>query len=75
MGGRRVAAGKAEAVRGLLAAGVNPLAASRAAGVSASFAYRVDREAGGGAHRMEAKRRRRAERARAGAAEIGRAHV
>ena len=67
MGGRRVAAGKAEAVRGLLAAGVNPLAASRAAGVSASFAYRVDREAGGGAHRMEAKRRRRPERARAGA--------
>jgi transposase, IS30 family len=65
VGGRRVAPEKVRVLRELLAAGVNPLAASRAAGVSHGFAYGVDREASGGASRLAARREAAAARAEA----------
>ena len=73
MGGRRVAPGRLERLAGLLEAGLNPLAAARAAGVSKSVAYRVDRERSGAGRRavqragMAVREQARAARARASA--------
>jgi transposase, IS30 family len=44
---RSMAADRVEALRGYLAAGMNPLQASRAAGVSRTFAYAFDRRESG----------------------------
>ena len=73
MGGRRVAPERLERLAGLLDAGLNPLAAARAAGVSKSVAYRADRERSGAGRRavqragMAVREQARAVRARAGA--------
>jgi transposase, IS30 family len=73
MGGRRVAAERLERLAGLLDGGLGPLAASRAAGVSKTLAYRVDRERSGTGRRavqraaMAVREQERAARARAGA--------
>jgi len=73
MGGRRVAPERLERLAGLLDAGLNPLAAARAAGVSRTLAYRVDRERSGAGRRavqragMAVREQERAARARAGA--------
>jgi IS30 family transposase len=80
MAGARVPLEKVQVLRGLLAAGVNPSRAARAAGVGLEFAYRVDREASGGAGRLAARRaaaavreaERAARRAAAGRAAAGR---
>jgi IS30 family transposase len=61
-------ADKVEAVLGCLAAGMNPSRAARAAGISKSLAYVLDREVSGGAWRMAAKRAGAAARAEARAA-------
>jgi len=55
-----------------LAAGMNPLAAARAAGVSKTLAYELDREASGGVSRLAARRAGMAARAEARAAAAGR---
>jgi transposase, IS30 family len=47
MGGRRVSPEKAQVLLECLAAGMNPLRASRAAGVSPGFAYKLDRQVSG----------------------------
>lgn len=47
---------KVAAVLGCLAAGMNPLRASRATGVSVTACYKLDREARGGPWRLAAKR-------------------
>jgi len=52
---KRVAADRVEMLRGLLAEGINPNRAARAAGVSRSFAYDLDR-AGRGVSRLAAGR-------------------
>ena len=71
MGGRRVAPERLERLAGLLDAGLNPLAAARAAGVSKSVAYRADRERSGAGRRavqragMAVREQARAVRARA----------
>jgi IS30 family transposase len=62
-----------QVLRELLAAGMNPLAASRAAGVSHGFAYGLDREASGGLSRLAARREAAAARAEARAARARRA--
>ena len=73
MGGRKVEPGRLERLAGLLDAGLNPLAAARAAGVSTTLAYRVDRERSGAGRRavqragMAVREQERAARARAGA--------
>jgi IS30 family transposase len=73
MGGRRVAPERLARVAECLAAGMNPLAAARAAGVSKSVAYRADRERSGAGRRavqragMAVREQERAARARAGA--------
>jgi hypothetical protein len=59
---------KVQVLLGLLAAGMNPLQASKAAGVSRSFAYVVDRDASGGVSRLAAKLRAAAARGEAGRA-------
>jgi hypothetical protein len=46
---RRLSPERAAAVLGCLAAGMNPLQASRATGVSMVTCYKLDREASGGA--------------------------
>jgi hypothetical protein len=51
LGGRSVSAERVARLVECLEAGLNPLAASRAAGVSHGFAYRVDRERAGVARR------------------------
>ena len=56
MGGRRVEPGRLERLAGLLDAGMNPNRAARAAGVSKTLAYRVDRERSGGPGRLAAQR-------------------
>ena len=56
MAGRRLPPDKVRAVVGCLAVGMNPLQASRAAGVSAGFAYKLDREVSGGVSRQAVKR-------------------
>jgi len=65
--GRKLAAGRVRAVLDGLAAGLNPGQAARAAGVSATAAYMLDRKARGGALRGPGGGRPRvaAERARA----------
>jgi IS30 family transposase len=72
MGGRRVSPEKVQVLLGCLAAGMNPLRAARAAGVSVDFAYRTDRGVSGGVSRLAAKREaaagRAAERSARGAA-------
>ena len=68
MGGGWVSPGRVARLVECLAAGMNPLAASRAAGVSRGLAYRVDRERAG-VPRREA--RREAVSARAGTAAAG----
>ena len=73
MGGRRVEPGRLVRLAGLLEAGLNPLAAARAAGVSTTLAYRVDRERSGAGRRavqragMAVREQERSGRARAGA--------
>ena len=73
MGGRRVAPERLERLAECLAAGLNPLAAARAAGVSKTLAYRVDRARSGAGRRavqraaVAAREQERAVRARAGA--------
>jgi IS30 family transposase len=62
---------RVRAVLGYLAAGLNPNRAARAAGVSKSFAYVLDREAGGQS-RLALKREAAARRAAAGAVRPGR---
>jgi len=47
VGGRRVCPEKAQVLLECLAAGMNPLRASRAAGVSPGFAYKLDRQVSG----------------------------
>jgi IS30 family transposase len=71
MGGKRVEPGRLERLAELLDAGLNPLAAARAAGVSRSLAYRVDRERSGGPGRLAVKRAAMAARERARAARAG----
>ena len=56
MGGKRVEPGRLERLAELLDQGLNPLAAARAAGVSKTLAYRVDRERTGGPGRLAARR-------------------
>jgi transposase, IS30 family len=56
MVGRRVPQEKVQVVLGCMAAGMNPLAAARAAGVSRGFAYELDRRVSGGVSRLAAKR-------------------
>jgi transposase, IS30 family len=68
VGGRRVSAERLQVLLGCLAAGMNPLQASRAAGVSKSLAYELDREASGGVSRLGARRAGMAARAQARAA-------
>jgi len=66
VGGRGMAPERVRAVLGYLAAGLNPNRAAAAAGVSKSFAYKLDREVSGTsrlAARREAAARRAAERA------------
>jgi IS30 family transposase len=66
--------GRLERLAGLLEAGLNPLAAARAAGVSKTLAYRVDRARSGTGRRaaqraaMAVREQERAVRARAAAA-------
>jgi IS30 family transposase len=73
MGGKRVEPGRLERLAELLGQGLNPLAAARAAGVSKTLAYRVDRERSGGPGRLAGLRagmavREQERAARAGAA-------
>ena len=56
MAGRGLSAEKVRAVLECLAAGMNPLRASRATGVSVTACYKLDREASGGPWRLAAKR-------------------
>jgi transposase, IS30 family len=76
MAGRRVDTERERALLDLIATGMTPHKAAGIVGVSLAFAYRVDREASGGAGRLAAKREvataRAAERA-ARAAAAGRA--
>jgi hypothetical protein len=72
MGGRSVSPERLQVLLGCLAAGMNPLQASRAAGVSKSLAYELDREASGGASRLAARRAGMAARAEARAKAAGR---
>jgi hypothetical protein len=71
MGGRQVAPERLERLAELLDAGLNPLAAARAAGVGTTLAYRVDRERSGAGRRavqraaMAVREQERAARARA----------
>ena len=55
MGGRRVSPEKVQVLLDCLTAGMNPLRASRAAGVSPEFAYKLDRQVSGES-RLAAKR-------------------
>ena len=65
MAGRGLPAEKVRAVLECLAAGMNPLRASRATGVSVTACYKLDREASGGLRRLAAKREGMAVRAEA----------
>jgi IS30 family transposase len=75
VGGRRVSPERVRVLLGCLAAGMNPLRASRAAGVSKTFAYGLDREESGES-RLAARRAgmaaRAAARSAAAAARAGR---
>jgi IS30 family transposase len=66
--GRGLPEERVRAVLECLAAGMNPLRASRATGVSVTACYRLDREASGGPRRLAAKREGMAARAEARAA-------
>jgi transposase, IS30 family len=62
VGGRKLPAGRVEALLGLLEAGLNPRQAARVAGVSETHAYRLDRQARG-LSRLAVKREAAAARA------------
>ena len=74
MGGRGLAPERVQAVLGYLAAGLNPLQAARAAGVSKSSAYRLDRKVSG-VSRLAVKRAAAARRAAGRAARVQRMRV
>ena len=73
MGGRSVSPERLQVLLGCLAAGMSPLAASRAAGTGKTLAYRLDRERSGAGRRaaqraaMAVREQARAVRARAAA--------
>jgi transposase, IS30 family len=71
MGGRRLAPERVRDVLGLLEAGLNPMQAARASGVSKSAVYRLDREARG-VSRLAVKQDAAAVRAAVRAASPGR---
>jgi IS30 family transposase len=72
MGGRGLPPERVQLVLGYLEAGLNPMQAARAAGVSKSLVYRLDRNVRG-VSRLAVKREAAARRAAAGAAGPGRA--
>ena len=71
MAGRGLPPERVQVVLGYLAAGLNPMRAARAAGVSKSFAYRLDHKVSG-VSRLAVKRQAAARRAAARAARPGR---